>query len=236
MVNYEDALKKPFTDLTKLVLGIILSIVPIVNWIAQGFILECSGAGKNKPSKKMPEWKNLGDYFVKGFLSYVIMFIYAIPAFIVFLVAVGFAAGSMIAAFSGAMPQEMTNSMMIGQANRAELGQFFSQNWMLAMPALISIAPLLILGLILLAIALYLSPIAVLNYIKNKKFGKAFDFGFVFKRAFRLNYFIVWIIAGVIGLILKMVLSYIPWLGAAIAFFVTGVIAYSMYGEIFREK
>lgn len=236
MVNYEESIKKPFTEIGKLILGIILSIVPIVNWIAQGFILECSGVGKNKPSKKMPEWKDLGDYFVKGFLSYVIMFIYAIPAILVFLVAAGFAAASMIGAFSGMVPQEMMSSMMAGQANKAEMAQFFSQNWMLTLPSLIAIAPLLIIGLILLLGAVYFSPIAVLNYIKNKKFGKAFDFNFIFKKSFTANYFIVWIIVGVIGIVLKTVLAFIPWIGSAIAFFIAGVISFSLFGEIFREK
>ena len=105
MVNYEEALKKPFTELGKLVLGIILSIVPIVNWIAQGFIIECSGLGKIKPSKKMPEWKDLPDLFVKGFLSYLIIFIYAIPAIIVFAVTIGYAAGSLMTAFVGVLPE-----------------------------------------------------------------------------------------------------------------------------------
>lgn len=236
MVNYEDAIKKPFTEMGKLVLGIILSIIPIVNWIAQGFILECSGVGKNKPSKKMPEWKDLGDYFVKGFLSYVIMFIYMIPAIIVFMAAIGYAAFSFMAMFSGMASQEMINSMAASQMSRPELAQFISQNWILLLPTLIAVAPLLIIGLILLLGAAYFSPIAVLNYIKNKKFGKAFDFNFVFKKSFTANYFIVWIIAGVIGMVLKAILGFIPWIGFAIAYFISGVIAFSLFGEAFREK
>jgi len=236
MVNYEEALKKPFTDLGKLVLGIILSIIPIVNWIAQGFIIENSGVGKNKPSKKMPEWKDLGDYFVKGFLSYVILFIYLIPAIIVFLIAIGYAAGSLFSAFAGVMPEGFMSSMMTGNLPTGGMGQLFSQHWMLALPTLITLAPLILLGLILVLIAVYLAPIAILNYLKNKKFGKAFDFSFVFSKAFTGKYFIVWLIAGIIGVILRMILSFIPWLGFAIAYFISGVIAYSLYGQVFREK
>jgi small-conductance mechanosensitive channel len=236
MINYEEALKKPFTDLGKLVLGIILSLIPIVNWIAQGFILECSGVGKSKPSKKMPEWKDLGDYFVKGFLSYVIMFIYMIPALIVFVIAIGFAVSSLFATYIGIMPEGFMTSMMAGGAGGEQIRQFFSQNWMLALPTLITLAPLIILGLILLLIAVYVSPIAVLNYLKNKNFSKAFDLHLVFKKAFTTNYIIVWIIAGIIMLVLKTVLAFIPWLGFAIAYFVSNIIAYSLYGQVFREK
>jgi hypothetical protein len=236
MASYEEAIKKPFTDLGKLILGIILSIVPIVNWIAQGFILECSGIGKNKPSKKMPEWKDLGDYFVKGFLSYMIMFIYMIPAIIVFLIAIGYAAGSLMTTFIGVMPEGFMSSMMAGQVTNEQVKQLISQHWMLALPTLITIAPLLLLGLILLLVAVYLSPIAVLNYLKNKRIGKAFDFNFVISKALKTNYFVAWLIAGIIAAILRAVLAFIPWIGFAISFFISGVIAYSLYGQAFREK
>jgi hypothetical protein len=236
MVNFEEALKKPFTDFGKLILGIILSIVPIVNWIAQGFIIESSGLGKNKPSKKMPEWKDLGDYFVKGLLSYIIIFVYAIPAIIVSVAAIGYSAVSLTTAFMGVMPEGFMSAMMAGNLPKEQVGQFFSQNWVLAMPTLMAVAPLIILGLVLLLAAVYLSPVAILNYLKNKRFGKAFDFSFVTGKAFTVKYFIVWLIAGIIALVLKVILAFIPFVGPAIAFFVSGIIVYTLYGQAFREK
>lgn len=239
MVNYEEALKKPFSDIGKLVLGIILSVVPIVNWIAQGYVIENSGLGKNKPSKKMPEWNNLGDYFIKGLLSYIVIFIYALPAIIIFSAAIGYAAASLTTTYMGVVPEGFMSEMMVGSLTRedvSQLAQLISQKWMLAMPALITIAPVVILGLILLAFAVYLSPVAVLNYLKNKKFGKAFDFNFVVSKAFTPSYFIVWIIGGVVALVLKTILSFIPLVGSAAAFFVSGLIVYNLYGQVFREK
>jgi hypothetical protein len=236
MVNYEESLKKPFTDLVKLIIGIILSVIPIINWIAQGFIIECSGVGKNKPSKNMPEWKDMLDYLVKGLLSQIIALIYAIPAIIVLVIAFGFAIGSLISTFTGILPEGFMSSMMANQATNGQIAQILSQNWMLALPTIITVAPLIILGLILLLIAAYLSPMAVLNYLKNKRFSKAFDFSFVTKKAFSINYFVVWLVTGVIALILKTILSFIPWIGSAIAFFISGVIAYSLFGQVFREK
>jgi hypothetical protein len=236
MIKYEEALKKPFTDLGKLILGIILSIIPVVNWIAQGFIIECSGLGKNKPSKKMPEWKDLGDFFVKGFLSKIIVLIYMIPAIIVFLITVGYAVGSLISAFAGVLPEGFMSSMMAGQVASVEIRQIMSHNWMLVLPTIITLAPLILLGLLLLLVALYLSPIAILNYLKTKRFGKAFDFNFVTSKAFTSKYFIVWLITGIIVAILNAILAFIPWIGSAIAFFISGVIAYTLFGQVFREK
>ncbi|MEM5778660.1 MAG: DUF4013 domain-containing protein [Candidatus Aenigmatarchaeota archaeon] len=235
-MNYEEAIKKPFTDLGKLILGIILSVVPIVNWIAQGFIIECSGVGKNKPSKKMPEWKELSDYFIKGFLSYLIIFIYLIPAIIVFIIVVGYAASSLIPSLMGMTSESFINSVMANQISSQQIRQLISQNFVTALPSLIAIAPLVILALIFLIIASYLSPIAILNYLKNKRFGKAFDFSFIFSKAFTANYFIAWLISCIIAVLLKTILSFIPWIGFAIAYFISGVIAYSLYGQAFREK
>jgi hypothetical protein len=235
MVNYEEALKKPFTDLMKLAIGIVLSIIPIVQLIAYGFAIETSGVGKNKPSKGMPEWKDIVDYLIKGLMSTIISVIYAIPAMIVFAVGIGFAASSILTAFLGGASSGALSSLMAGQTD-SQLGQMFAQNWMMALPSLIAVAPLILLGLVLLLIASYMSPIAVMNYLKNKSFSKAFDFSWVFKKAATGNYFVVWIVAGVISIVLNAVLSFIPLLGSAIAFFVAGVIAWSLYGQVFREK
>jgi len=236
MVNYEEALKKPLTDLGKLVLGIILSIIPIIQLVAYGFAIECSGVGKNKPSKKMPEWRGYVEYFVKGLVAIIIAIIYAIPAILVLSIGIGYAAISMITTLVGIMPQDLLNSLMAGQVAGTQLEQFFTQNWMLTLPTLAAAAPVILIGLILLLIASYASPIAILNYLKNKSFGKAFDFGFVFSKALTLKYFIIWIIVGLISIVLNAVLSFIPWIGSAIAFFVSSVITWSLYGQVFREK
>ena len=105
-VSYEQAIRKPFTDIAKLIIGIILSIVPIIHWLAKGFILECSGMGKTKPSKKMPDFKNWGYLFIRGLVSDVILLIYAIPAILVFLVGVGAAAGN-IGSLTGGILAEL---------------------------------------------------------------------------------------------------------------------------------
>jgi hypothetical protein len=125
---------------------------------------------------------------------------------------------------------------MAGQVAGTQLEQFFSQNWIMMLPTLAAAAPVILLGLILLLVAAYVSPIAVLNYLKNKGFGKAFDFGTVFSKALTLKYFTIWIVAGVISVVLNAVLAFIPWIGSAIAFFVSGVITWSLYGQVFREK
>ena len=88
---------------------------------------------------------------------------------------------------------------------------------------MITLAPILILGFILLLIAFYLTPIAVLNYVKTKKFSGAFDFSTVLKKAITGKYFVAWLVVIIVTGIVIAVLSFIPILGPAIAIFIMGV-------------
>jgi hypothetical protein len=232
MVNYGEAIKKPFTDLVKLLIGIVLSLIPIVHWFAKGFILESSGLGKTKISSKMPEWKNWGNLFIKGLLSDIIMLIYMIPAIIVFVVGAGLTILSLIATFFGST---ITPEMLTGETSPEVMGQMMSQNWVLALPTLIAAAPIVIFAFILALIAFYVTPIAILSYVKSNKFSEAFSLGSVFKKAFTGNYFIVWIVVLIITAIISWILSFIPIVGTALAWFIMGVMAYSLYGQVYKE-
>ena len=158
MVNYRIALKKPFTDLSKLLIGIAISLVPVVRWVAKGFILECSGLGKSKRLKKMPEWRNFWELFVKGFLSDLILLVYALPAMVIF--------GLTIASLAFLHLESLTSSEFLaalGAENLAFVRELF-QN--LTTPMLLGV----VVAFAELLIALYITPIAVLNYVKTKKF------------------------------------------------------------------
>jgi len=230
MVNYEEAIKKPFTDIVKLIIGIVLSIIPIINWIAKGFMIESSGLGKTKPSKKMPEWENWGHLFIKGLASDIILLIYALPAILVFIIGAGFALGSLASIFLGTIPPGM-----MSETSPGPMEDIIRQNWSELLPILITLAPIILLALILLLLALYLTPMAVLNYVKKKRFSAAFDFNTVLKKALTGKYFFVWLAVIIISGIVIAILSFIPFLGPAIAMFIMGVFSYSLYGQVYRE-
>ena len=236
MVNYENSVKKPFTDLKKLAIGIIISFIPVVNWVSTGFALESSGLGKTKPSKNMPEWKNAWDLFIKGLTSFVIGFVYALPAVLVFMVGAGFAIASIMNAFIGTVvPREMISSVIAGESSPDFIVQLVSQNWYLLLPTLITLAPILLIASILMLLAQYMTPMAIMNYLKNKSFGKAFDMKTVFKKSFTIKYLKVWIIAAIVSTVAGIIFGFVPFIGSYIALFVGGVITYSMFGEVYRE-
>jgi len=95
MVNYTEAIKRPFTDGKKFLIGVLLNILPIVNLLVVGYTLECAKSAMKK-KYKLPEWENWGDYFVKGLLATIIGFIYMIPALMLLLIGFITIAGSVI--------------------------------------------------------------------------------------------------------------------------------------------
>ncbi len=85
MVDYFEAIKRPFQDAKKLVIGIILAMIPIVDFLVVGYALY---AGKT-PTGKLPEWKSWGNLFVKGLGAFVISLIYLAPAILLFIFGMG---------------------------------------------------------------------------------------------------------------------------------------------------
>ncbi|MCD4666469.1 DUF4013 domain-containing protein [archaeon] len=207
MVNYGEAFKRPFTNFTKLIIGILLSIVPIVNFFALGYELE-AGKTAMKRNFKLPEWNMWGKYFLRGLLYFVITIIYMIPALIVILIAAG------TAAFSGLTAYALS-----------DITAFFA--------GLIVAAPLIILGIILAILAIYMIPAAVLRYVSTDKFGDAFSFGIVFKKVFSGKYFVPWLIGLIYGLVVGAILGWIPFVGSAISGFITGVTMLTLLGEVY---
>jgi len=205
MVNYGEAFKRPFQDIKKLLIGVVLYILPIVNFFAVGYQLNCAKSALKK-DYKLPEWQNWGDLFVKGFLSAVIGIIYFIPALIALMAAVG-----------------------------AAIFTYINQGTEAVMGLITGMGSGLIIFLILALLAAYLSPMAILSYVNTFKFGDAFNFRTISKKAFTGKYFVVWLLMVLYVLILGIILANIPFIGTAIAGFIVGVTAFTAYGEVFAE-
>lgn len=205
MVNYGEAFKRPFQDIKKLLIGIVLYIIPIVNFLAVGYQLFCAKSAMKK-DYKLPEWQNWGDLFVKGILSLIIGLIYAIPLIIIAMFVVGTA-----------------------------IFTYFDQGMESIMTLVATLGIGIIIFLIIALLTFYITPMAIVSYVTNFNFGDAFKFNLVFKKAFTGNYFVVWILMAVYGIIATTILSLIPFVGGAIAGFIVGVTAYTAFGEVYSE-
>ena len=74
---------------TKLLIGGIVSLIPIVNFVAIGYglkVLKNVAEGVERP---LPEWTDFGDYFLQGLVSSLGGLVWAIPA-ILLSMAIGF--------------------------------------------------------------------------------------------------------------------------------------------------
>lgn len=208
MVNYGEAIKRPFSDLKKLLIGIVLSWIPIVNFISVGYILENSKTAMKK-KYELSEWKNWGDLFVKGLLMVVISLIYMIPALIVFFLTIGAA---------------VINGIVTGGNPLSSLAVISTLGIGLVVFAILAI------------IASYIIPSAVLNYINKNKFAAGFALSEITKKAFRGEYFAAWLIGGLYTVAIAFVLSWIPWIGAGIASFITSMTFYTMVAEAWASS
>jgi hypothetical protein len=104
-MDFSGAISRPFSDLKKLSIGAALYMVPVLALIpllilivpvagmvagmfAYGYVLAC-GATAMKKVKKLPEWTNWADLFVKGLVAVIIAIIYFIPAIVILGLVVG---------------------------------------------------------------------------------------------------------------------------------------------------
>ena len=68
--------------ITKILIGGILGIIPIVNFAVFGYMVETLRNVAQGLERPLPEWSGFGEKFVKGLMVLVIGFIYSIPLFL----------------------------------------------------------------------------------------------------------------------------------------------------------
>ena len=209
MGHLTEALKRPFGNFTKLIIGIVLNLLPIVNFLAYGYELRCANtAMKNKI--QLPKWEKFGDLFVTGLLSFIIQFIYYLPGLILIGLSLAGSAFEMIKYFaqSGMMdPQYLFNEANIG---------------------------LLVAGIILLFLGGWNGLSGLVRYSQNYKFGDGFG-GEVWRKAFKWKFFGTIVAMLIYGAILTAILGYIPVVGNAISGFIFGITIMTAIGLIYKK-
>ena len=224
MANYAEAIRLPFKDFKKLTIGALLWMIPFVNIItgifATGYVLTASKSAMKK-SYVLPEWKDWGDLFVKGLLAMVIGIIWAIPVLFGLLL---FFMSAGVALFTALAQNNFSAVLSIVGAS---IGSFIM---------------LLLLGLL----TSYVSPAAILGYIKTGNFSDAFDFRMVFSKAFRWSWLssmlfvLVWSVVLTIGITLASLITaftiIIPLVVQGYLTFIIMVTTYTLLGESYGEK
>jgi hypothetical protein len=218
MVNYDVAIKKPFSDVKNLIIGILLCLIPVVNFFALGYIVEQS---KKFKEKKLSEFKGWGDLFVKGLLVVLIGIIYFLPAFFIILLA---AASVLAVLFKSAFTMGFFTGPKMMMYNASLIG-----------PEIIRVVPWIILAGMLAIVAFYVLPMAFVGFVSTGRFADAFEFGKIFRKCFSGKYLGTWLIAVLVHIFLMAAIGWIFWIGPAFVMFTTGVFAYTLFGQVNKE-
>lgn len=214
IMDVVEEIKFPTTDnewVTKVLVGGILSIIPIVNFVVGGYYLKVlKGAIEGRSA--MPKWEDWGNLFINGLVAFVIILVYMI---IPILIIVGTAGLTVFSLAYGDM----------GPGVWAEIGA-----------AILGIT----IGGILALILGFLIPMALAMYVKEGSIGAAFRIGEVVSRIRSVlgDYLIVYIILLALGFILSIIAN-IPILGWLILifgeFYILAVGA-NMYGKLYPKS
>jgi len=210
MIDVKTAVKYPFEDeqwALKILIGIALSLVPIVNFFAVGYAYQIFKAALRKEELFMPEWDNWRDLFVNGFKVFVVALCYFILPVLFLLSAMVLFGVSIFLHEEGKSVEQLVI-----------LGVF-----------------LLLIGGILYLVALVLSPMAMALFARsNENFGEAFRLGEIVSRITSvLGDFFLAILIMVAMVFVVMIFSMIPFLGFFISIASTFYLYYLVYFALF---
>jgi hypothetical protein len=172
MFDVGRAIKRPFSDIKTLIIGIILGFIPFVQLLALGFALR-SGKKASQGDFTLGEFDDWGGLFMKGLIAAVIAVVYMIPAGIVFGLTMALSFGAMMTALFSGDVSALSGAMLAGGVGG-------------------------IVMTLLYLIAGYLLPMALLKYANEGSIGAAFGFGDIIHKALNVEYLITWIVAGII--------------------------------------
>lgn len=219
--GFFDAVKRPFQNLKNLVIGVILMMIPIVNFVVTGYFIQCAKTALRR-NYRLPQWTGWGSLFVKGIAAIVITFIYLIPVIIVGLIA---AWATMFSLFSSmALTGSFTTETLLATISAGGIG-------------------LVVTGVVFIIFAL-LSMAAIIRYAEKEKFGAAFEVGAIASKAFTGTFFGMWILAIIysiiVSIIVFLIFSFIPYIGSyvggALASFIVGVTTWTILAEAYARR
>jgi hypothetical protein len=234
MVDFVEALKRPFSDTKKLVIGLILGSIPLVNLTVVGYTLVSTGFTKEKVKKdSLPEWDNYSNLFMKGLVSALIGAILFIPNTLVLFGAFETVVTSpVVNQILGGISPETWTRIFAGEITEMQMQDWFAQNWTRLVPLFLSATPYIILGSVLALVASYIMPVIILGWLKADSVSAGFSWEVVKKTA-TMDYLVNWIVVGIVGMIVSALLGWIPFLGTGITVYVTGVFSYTVFAEVY---
>jgi hypothetical protein len=215
----------PFEDeswLSKLLIGALVSAVPIINFAWLGYIADLIRNVMGGASRPLPEWGDFGDKFLKGLFLWLAGVIYSIPALIFACIPFGFI-------------------LLTAPSEGSEIQDALAA-------ALTGIGLILTCIIILYALALsFYFPAVFINFARKETFGSCFEFGEITKivstnTSKYLTAWLVSIVAGImVGIVLGIVstiIGLIPCIGWIVGWLIGaigGVYIFTIFAHLFGQ-
>ncbi len=202
----------------KLLLGVLVSIIPIVNFAYLGYLtIIMQNVSERKPLP-LPEWDNFADKFVRGAILFLAGLVYSLPALLLFcpLVFLPF---------------------MRGENGRNAVQAIFAGSMLLVSCAL------MIYGLLL----SFLLPAINLNFARKNTLGACFEFSEIWRIMSRNlgDYIVAWLITIVIAIVASSIMGVVAgilfiipcigWIAGWILVSLTGVWIGTVYAHLFGQ-
>jgi len=168
------------------ILLIIISAIPIINFIFTGYTLRIM-----KGITPAPELEDYVNLFITGLIAFIIGFIWFLPAIIIGMILIGGAVISGAAFGAGSDPAALAGAL-VG----------------LGIGAVVTAIVFIIFSLVAI--------IGIIRYARMEKFGEAFAFSAILdtiKSIGWLNYFLAILIFEIIAVIIYLILAIIPVIG-----------------------
>jgi len=213
-IDVISAIKRPFTDIKHLIIGLILFNIPIVNIFTPAYFFRCI-RGTYLGHTFLPDWNDVKDLLKDWLEMLMIGLLFISIPFLLFLVF--FQSISILFNKIGQVYQETT------LAN-------FSSNILEIFSLIISDKLFLVLVLIFF-VSLYFMIIGFL--MQNDKKAKKFDYKAIFKKGLSLKFFAAFVLIMISSMIVGSFISLIPYVGEGISNFLMGVISFTLYAQVY---
>jgi hypothetical protein len=228
-MNIQKALSYPFEDKQwtgKVGIGVLISIVPILNFAWLGYIIELMRQVIKGNPLPMPDWNNLGKKIMDGLFLFLAGFVYALPVILL----IGVPLTVMI-----------VPAILAGNSNNQNIANAIATAGSMVVMCLTCVFLLYALALSVLFPAIYV------EYATKGTFASCFNFKDIFAQIGKNTgvYFTAWgvylgvaIGASLVGGIIGSLLGWIPCLGQLIAVVVgvaSGIYALLVFAHLFGQ-
>ncbi len=178
-----NTIKKPFADYKTLIIGIVISLIPIVSILNMGYIMKVI-----RERKKLPEYTFNSDLIMDSLKALVFGIIWAFIIAIIFAILTLFFGGSVLSGLDFSDPATVMTSIAGSIATIIAAGIIF-----------------IIVGIILVLIVFA----GFLNFVKKNSLKAGFAIGDIIKIAFSGKFIIAFVIAMILAFVIQFIWGYI---------------------------